>query len=189
MQWIRTLPEGTPAELAAMGKTFIWDEALPVVRQDCDYRPVLAQLAADTVIVEWDLAVSPEQIEAFTASAALTPDEVQVAPYRLYPASTALPGPVWAHRCSDGRGGWRWITEADRAADLIGFGLVYLPLAIVRQYLAETSGPSSDTTFSRWHYERVQRTVYVDWDVRPIHLHYRLDNQTDIALGTNRWAI
>jgi hypothetical protein len=59
-----------------------------------NYVPVFEQPDDDTVIVEWDIAVSQEDVTTFTGTAWRSPGGVQVAPYRLYPRSTALPNPV-----------------------------------------------------------------------------------------------
>jgi len=42
----------------------------------------------DTVLVVWDLAVSAEDRERFAGHVEAARDQVQVAPYRLYPVST-----------------------------------------------------------------------------------------------------
>ena len=165
MRWVRTWPERIPP-----GRSYVVDGIPKILMSGHDYAPVLAQLDGDTVIVEWDLAVSPEDIRAFENWCEIDPEEVHVAPYRLYPVSTGLPAPVWAHR-RVGRAS-PWITKGDAECDLFGFGLVYLPLAVVRRHLDAKLGVTGDARFSQWHYGAGLGPVQVHWDVRPIHLHY-----------------
>jgi hypothetical protein len=138
--------------------------------RDYNYVPVLSQLDSDTVIIEWDLAVELADITRFTSACQADPGRVRVAPYRLYPRSTNLPEAVWAHRKVATHPAW--ITEADQECELFGFGLVYLPHEIVRQYLATSPEVTGDAIFSQWHHAQGVGPVPVSWDVRPIHLHY-----------------
>lgn len=165
MRWIRTWPERIPP-----GRSYVVDSLPRVIMAGHDYAPVLAGLDGDTVIVEWDMAVSREDIARFTLFCQAEPGRVHVAPYKLYPVSTNLPGPVWAHRRA--AGGHPWIAEGMPYCDLFGFGLIYLPNAIVRKYLATDPGMVSDGRFSRWHHAAGLGPVPVHWDVRPVHLHY-----------------
>jgi hypothetical protein len=135
-----------------------------------NYLPVLEQLDGDTVIVEWDLAVSREDTARFTAACQASPGRVRVAPYKLYPISTNLQAPVWAHR-RVGRNP-PWITPADQECDLFGFGLAYLPHMIVKEYLETGPEVSSDALFSQWHHTVKLGPVPVCWDVQPVHLHH-----------------
>jgi hypothetical protein len=137
---------------------------------DYNYVPVLEQLDGDTVIAEWDIAVSREDIGRFTLFCQAAPELVRVAPYRLYPRSTNLPEPVWAHR-RVGRNP-PWIAENEPVCDLFSFGLVYLPHAVVSKYLATNPETTGDALFSQWHHGQGLGPVPVAWDVRPTHLHY-----------------
>jgi hypothetical protein len=164
VRWVRTWPAEIPE-----GRSYVVDR-LPRIEMDRNYVPVLEQLDGDTVIVEWDLAVSFEDRERFTAACEAEPDRVRVAPYRIYPVSTNLERPVWAHRRRVGHP--PWITEGDKECDLFSFGLVYLPHQVVKQYLATSPEVSSDARFSLWHYGEGLGPVPVSWDVKPTHLHY-----------------
>lgn len=159
---VRSWPAVIPA-----GRGYVTDILPRAVMDNHDYRPVLDGLDDDVIIAEWDIAFGLEDIERFAAACEAEPGKARVAPYRLYPASTGLASPVWAHRDIDGT----WISDGEPACDLFGFGLVYLPLAIVRQHLTDTHGAVSDDTFSRWHHRRYGPTA-VQWDVRLTHLHY-----------------
>lgn len=165
MRWVRTWPDRIPE-----GRNYVVDQLPRIVMSGHDYAPVLAALGENTVIVEWDIAVTPEHVRAFTSACEFDPDRVHVAPYLLYPVSTGLPEPVWAHRRA-GRNP-AWIKKGDLGCDLFGFGLVYLPHAIVARYLATGPGVAGDARFSKWHHQAGLGPVPVHWDVRPVHLHY-----------------
>lgn len=168
MRWVRTWPAKIP-----LGRAHVVD-LLPRIEMDSyNYVPVLEQIAdggEDTVIVEWDIAVSFEDRQRFTEICECSPDRVHVAPYRLYPVSTNLPEPVWAHRNANRHP--PWIAKYDLECDLFGFGLVYLPHAIVAKYLATSPETTGDAIFSQWHHRERLGPVLVSWDVRPVHLHY-----------------
>lgn len=168
MRWVRTWPAKIP-----VGRAYVSDLLPRIEMADYKYVPVLEQIVVageDTVIIEWDLAVSLEDRERFTITCAADPDRVHVAAYPLYPVSTGLPEPVWAHR-KVGRNP-AWITKGEPWCDLFSFGLVYLPHAIVSKYLATAPEVSSDDLFSRWHHREGLGIVPVHWNVTPVHLHY-----------------
>lgn len=165
MRWVRTWPERIPA-----GRSYVVDGLPRIEMSGHDYAPVLGQLDGDTVIVEWDLAVSREDMDRFTSICEFAGGRVRVAPYVLYPVSTGLPEPVWAHR-HVGRNP-AWIKTGDLSCDLFSFGLVYLPHAIVKRYLETDPGVAGDARFSQWHHAAGLGPVPVCWDVRPVHLHY-----------------
>lgn len=165
MRWVRTWPTKIPND-----RSYVVDQ-LPRIEMDSyNYVPVLEQLDGDTVVVEWDVVVSQEDIGLFTLLCQLEPNRVRVAPYRLYPVSTNLPDAVWAHR----RFGRlpQWIREGEPYCDQFGFGLVYLPHSIVAKYLATSPEVTGDSIFSQWHHDAGLGPVPVSWDVRPVHLHY-----------------
>jgi hypothetical protein len=165
VRWVRTWPAKIPT-----GRAHVADLLPRIEMTGYNYVPVLEQLDGDTVIVEWDLAVSYEDRALFTAACLAEPDRVRVAAYRLYPRSTALPEPVWAHRRWGRHPGW--ITEGEPFCDMFSFGLVYLPHAIVGKYLATGPEVTGDSIFSQWHHDQGLGPVPVAWDVQPVHLHY-----------------
>ncbi len=59
-----------------------------VVIDNHDYK-ALAELDSDVLLLEWDIAVGKEDVEAFARRAKATPGDVLVAPYLLY-----VPEPV-----------------------------------------------------------------------------------------------
>lgn len=170
--WVRSWPNREAHYLPMMGRRFVWDPFTPRVEMDHDYRPLLAGLDASTVIVEWDIAFGADDAALFERYCLEDPNIVHVAPYYVYPASTALRDKVWVHRIAKGQTPYRWTTRDDSSCDLFGFGMVYLPLQTIRDYLSETDEITTDATFSLWHYNTGRGSVPIHWDVRVIHLHY-----------------
>lgn len=143
-----------------------------------DYR-CLADIDDDIVLIEWDIAAGGDQLEEFMGRAKADPEQVRVAPYLLYPRSTGAKAPFYVHRVR-GPGANHYVrgTE-DEWCSYFGFGLVYLPRALVQAFIPTLSPRSkfSDTTFSYWHWRhapREVRRVPIDWDLHVIHLHYDL---------------
>jgi hypothetical protein len=121
------------------------------------------------ILLEWDIAVSPEDLEAFWHHARSVSTRVLVAPYRLYPVSTGLEHPVWAHRVADDPE--RWIEYSERWCDYFSLGMVYLPPGVISRY-ARTNQRMTDTMFASWYRKTYDVQTYVDWSVHPVHLHY-----------------
>jgi hypothetical protein len=165
VRWVRTFPLDIPP-----GRSYVVDDLPRMLMSGYNYVPAFKRLDGDTVIAEWDIAFTAEDRDRFTAACEAEPGRVHVAPYRLYPVSTGLPEPVWAHRAAGRLPAW--ISEDDEACDLFSFGLVYLPAEIVCRYLATMPETTGDAIFSQWHREQIGVRVPVHWDVRPIHLHY-----------------
>lgn len=168
MRWLRAFPTVIPP-----GRPYVADgiERAPV--DNYDYRPALQLAAAsgdDLILLDWDIALAKEDRDAFALLCASEGHGVAVAPYRLYPESTGLPAPVWAHRSMPAR---RWVSRWDSHCDLFGFGCVYLPHGVIRSYLARNRGRCTDTSFSEWHYQMAgPSAVPIFWEIRAAHLHY-----------------
>jgi len=177
MLWLRSWPADIPP-----GRRYVMDDlprlvisghdlatgwSLPRAREQTDARGFF--------LVEWDIAYSLGDETAMEERAAEFPDAPFVAPYKLYPVSTGLPGPVWAH--SNGElPGETWISIGARDCDHFAFGMVYLPWAMVDRFLAErhafTDPRFTDTNFSIWHRRTYAQRVRVLWKARPVHLHW-----------------
>lgn len=152
---------------APVGAGWSLEQVLSRVRGQTDVRGFF--------LVEWDIAYSDGDRRAMEAAARGYPDEVCVAPYKLYPRSTGLPGPVWAH--SNGElPGAAWIGIGDQHCDHFAFGMVYLPAALVEGFLRDRplmADPRfTDTNFSLWHFHSVGKPVRIAWAARPVHLHW-----------------
>lgn len=146
-----------------------------------DYAP-LADMGEDLIHLDWDMAVSPEDLDTFAHLAMAAPQDVLVAPYRTYPGSIFgadpqgrdLESPVWTAKVySDAREqSMRNVTEDDTHAHLWGFGLVYLPAKWLCGYAARFPGEKmGDGEFSGWYYRQAGPALLA-WGVRPVHLNF-----------------
>lgn len=170
MRVVRSWPAVVPD-----GRCYVQDTTERLVMSDYDYR-VLSDVDDDVVLIEWDLAVDRDQFDVFLTRVAAAPDDVLVAPYKLYaPISRRidLEHSIYAHRrYTSDESAMRFVTEDDHTCHLFGFGLVYLPRALVGAYLAEhPDAHFDDGAFSGWHYRNVRQDVPIAWETRPVHLH------------------
>lgn len=171
--WPATIPEGRSyvvddIERFVMGG----EEGVP----EFDYRG-LVRYDEDLVLIEWDIAVGGEQLSRFMARAAAEPHKVRVAPYLLYRGHRPdrPQHPFYCHRVRE-PGRRKFVTgPEDQFCHMFGFGLIYLPNALIQRFMAQIGehGRFTDTTFSRWHMQKVHTPVPIDWDCHAIHLHYR----------------
>jgi hypothetical protein len=152
---------------------------------NCDYRPIFEAVDDDLLMLEWDIAVTKEDIHRFAAMARVSPQRILVAPYRIY-YEHILPEPVWAHRRWDGQpagmanpAGAVPVQTGDLTCNLFGLGMVYLPRHLTRTCAqARWSNSIGDVQFSMWHYNFVSKEVPIAWDIRPVHLNYQLEGST-----------
>ena len=119
-----------------------------------------------------------DQLARFMDCAKAEPDRVRVAPYYLYRRGGSGRSPLLPFYCHRIRepGTRSWVKGPDDThCHMFGFGLIYLPIALVKAFVAQM-GPTSkfgDTEFSRWHMRNAKhRDVPIDWDCHAIHLHY-----------------
>lgn len=196
LRWIRTMP----CQPASIGRSYIVDDPsqCQVFYHDGynNYRPVMESLSTDAVLLDWDIAVSREDRIRFEQHIADDPDIVQIAPYLLYrgPKHMDIPAdePQYAAfppeiiRASLPKVHPLYLPDAPPRDDVhiregepraatFGFGMIYLPLAVVRRFLEECHVRQvTDGAFSIWHYRVLQKETPVHWDVRPIHLNYSM---------------
>ena len=178
MRLLRSWPETVPG-----GRAYVHDDMPRLIMKNFDYRAPLTDVNDDVLLIEWDLAIGKEDLIAFAARAAATPDDVLVAPYRLYHAASGRdrPQPVWVHRRYEGTGdseSLRHVTPDDETCHLWGLGLTYLPRWIVAECLAAWDGTLTDGALSGWHHRNIKTDVPIAWDIRPVHLHYRIPTIT-----------
>jgi hypothetical protein len=165
-----------PAQIPS-GRNYVNDQIERFVMGDYRYDG-LADLDDDILLVEWDTAFGPEDLERFTEFALADPGRVAVAPYRLYVTSIRnqpLPKPVWVHRYDTNR----HVDEGDPFCHWFGLGMTYLPRELIRLFMLECRRRNwaeglNDCTFSMWHWRVTKRQVPICWGVRPVHLHYQL---------------
>jgi hypothetical protein len=159
--WFRTWPRKAED---FRGRNYVVDQIPRILTEDShSYDKVVSQLPGSSVVIEWDIVVSPEMIETFNGHVARAPSRVQVAPFRLYEGT---PRPVWAHRKFNKDGHVVWVEEGDEVCDLFAIGLVYFPAWFVSTIPPEHA--THDEPMGRW----LDAPVPIHWDVRPIHLHY-----------------
>jgi hypothetical protein len=159
MRLLRSWPARIPE-----GRSYVVDDLPRLVIDGFDYA-ALRTSSDDVLLLEWDIAVGQEDLLRFAQRAAATPDDVLVAPYRLYPEGSGWSEPVWAHR----RNYLEWVDEGEPVCVMFGLGMAYLP----RKLLAAFAGDRlDDASFSTWHYANVGKAVPIAWDVRPVHLNY-----------------
>lgn len=147
-----------------------------------DYRR-LVDLDDDIVLIEWDIAVGGQDLAKFMQRAKAEPDQVRVAPYLLYRGGRNTRAgrpqiPFWVHRIRTQRVR-AWASPEDTHCQMFGFGLVYLPAALLRAFVAQMQPNThfGDSEFSRWHMRNAPqhlRDVPIDWDISVVHLHYEL---------------
>lgn len=185
MKITRTWPPSNPE--FKRGRNYIEDEFPRTYIKEYD-NSSLVDYESNIVVLEWDMAVSFEDLDCFCELASQTPDQVMVAPYKLYPASDpqAVPvGGAFAHRIVQNPVTLhaRWLTIADWYCDLFGFGMVYLPLDLIKHFLRdqEKNGLAdkrmTDANFSAWHYRTIKSPVAVNWLCKPVHLHYETPSE------------
>ena len=143
----------------------VWDNLEKVVVARHDYIPVRDRLLSGrdegVIHLDWDIAVSKEDLKRMRDRARNEPDLGFVAPYRLYPHNAC------AHRHSDG-------TPIGSAAvcELPAFGAIYLPRRLAAEWQPAGHDPRmTDTNFAAWA-DSIGYKWPVDWRINAIHLHY-----------------
>lgn len=174
MRLVRSFPREIPD-----GRNYVVDDAERLVNEGYDYRGLIGM--GDVIHVDWDTAVSREDLATFAAAARATPNRVLVAPVPMYPAPDR-PGLRTAHwnlrRYLPGQQQMRYCNPADLAAHLFGFGMVYLPGVLLTAFGQELGSPVAprfgDIEFASWHHRFAEPGAQILWEVRPVHLHYRI---------------
>jgi hypothetical protein len=166
LTWYRSWPTEVPE-----GRAYVVDSMDRLPMSDCNYRtvPLWPDDEPGICLLEWDVALALPERERFAELALTHPDRVLVAPYTKPYHS----GPhQQLHRMVDQTP----IPEGQDFCHYFGFGCVYLPREMVREFEADylkADRPRrqfSDVTFSLWHLKTYGRAD-VTWDVRPQHLH------------------
>lgn len=171
MRLVRSWPSRPPT-----GKSFVVDDAERVEVDDYDYHR-LPDLGDDVINLDWDIAVAREDVERFALQSRSEPERLLVAPYPIYPDTRpGLPGVTWPMRRHED-GGLRYVRTGEPTCHLFGFGMTYLPRGLLRGFVEENPGVRlDDTAFAGWHYRENATEVPIAWDVRPVHLNYRISS-------------
>lgn len=175
MKLVRSWPGRPPA-----GHPCVIDDATRLINDEYDYQE-LGLFGDDILHLDWDMAVHREDLIRFAAMAREDPGRVLVAPYRIYPDSRrGLHEPLWAAKRYEA-GGMRYVREGEPTCHIFGFGMVYLPGALIARFLAEFASELEagrvkldDVAFSGWHHKNVEPEARIAWDVRPVHTNYRI---------------
>jgi hypothetical protein len=173
---IRSFPATVPADRA-----YVVDDAERLVNEGYSYRG-LAAYGDDVVHLDWDQAVDLPDLKRFVRRCQRDPKRARVVPVKV--TAEARPGLpnrwVWNCRVYTPGGGLRYAVETDHAADLFGFGMVYLPAHALEEFeeefrdgLDDGSVRFDDTGFSGW-YTRTHGPAVIDWDIPCVHLHYSI---------------
>lgn len=177
MKLIRSWPDPLP-----QGRNHVVDDAPRMLNSNYSYLG-LADIGDDLIQLDWDTAVSREDLTVFAALAREQPDRVLVAPVPVYPDSRrGLDGTIWnLRRYTDGETRMRYVQTGELTCHLFGFGMVYLPQALIRAFVDAHSADIEagrirfdDSSFAGWHHRNVQAETWIAWQVRPIHVHYRI---------------
>jgi len=160
------------------GRARVEDDTTRLLNEGYEYRG-LRDFDDDILHLDWDMAVSKEDLVSFAGKAKQRSDEVRVAPYLIYPDTRpGLPKPTWSCRkyTADDRSQLRYISDGEETCHLFGFGMVYLPrdliIGFTDTYPAGGRVLMDDNAFSTWHHAEVKAETALDWDVKPIHLNY-----------------
>lgn len=178
MRLVRSWPAVIPA-----GRSYVVDDIERFVmggegQRPYDYRGLL-DYEDDIVLIEWDIAIGGEKLHLFMARAKEAPEQIRVAPYKLYRrgGQEGRPQvPFYVHRIRTERNR-SWAKPQDTHCQMFGFGLVYLPRWALEGFVRQMPDKShfGDTEFSNWHRRNAPvhlRDVPIDWDCEAVHLHY-----------------
>ncbi len=115
----------------------------------------MLSLNEDFMIIEQDIVPTLQIIQEIEKC----PELICVARYNLYPVSTLLQTPVYAHRIVIGDDKYRWVDDNDKYADLYGFGLVRFRkevIPLLKEYFDKNGFKewiNLDTRISLWTYQ------------------------------------
>lgn len=164
--WLRSwVPYEVPKD-----RCVVLDDLDRIAIDQHDYRPLCDVDLDGVFLVEWDLAVAPEEANWFERQALETPDRVRVAPYRCYDAWSSW----WIHWHGTSELDLRFVDYGEPFCDGFGFGLTYLPMPLLRAWRKDRGHLEklTDLTFSTWHVANGLGKVPIDWAVRPVHVHW-----------------
>lgn len=177
MRVVRTYPIMHPETLR--GRARVEDEIERCYISDYDNRSLL-DFKSDVLVLEWDIALSREDLESLV-ELCRGYDDVLSVPYRLYfESDVRIPKTgVWSSQIllDPVTLASRWVRSDDLTCDMFGFGCTFVPYRLLLQFVEDggfRAGDSrmTDTNFSLWHYRRISRKVPLLWDFKPVHLHY-----------------
>jgi hypothetical protein len=157
---------------------YIHDDFERVMVDDYNYIE-LVKLGRDVIHLDWDVAVSPEDLDMFALYANDDRARVNVVPMYLYPGSpngaTFRSGnrPIWnVYQKLDHAPWQRECEPRDAYCSVFGFGMVYLPYRWLRAWHQETKeNVLTDQSFSEWYNDKNGMTP-IFWNIHPVHINY-----------------
>ena len=204
MKWVRSYVgslEETMKTADATKRGFVYDptQCEPVFIQGYNYWDMFNEADDDIILIEWDTALSYEDRRLFEGHCRANNKVPHVAPYKHYVYKNRWQRVGWVHRNST----MCFVHEGDPYAFYVGFGLVYLPLQVMKDCVdavknrmlvkddrdrdfvlgipqgedrenSVTENLITDCTFSFWHATTTRQPIQIHWDVRPVHLHYEV---------------
>lgn len=176
MRLVRSFPTTIPA-----GRSYVVDDAERLMNEDYSYRGLVA-LADDVIHLDWDTAVGRDTLIGFAKRCREAPERVRVAPQRFEAGHRrGFNTPRW--NCltySNDDQVLNYVATGAPEAHLFGFGMVYLPRAILQEFedahreqLDSGEIRFGDTSFAGWHYRRYGGAP-IDWDATTVHIHYSM---------------
>jgi hypothetical protein len=178
MIWVRSFP--SPGDFAENDldrkRNYVHDDMPKLIMSGCNYKTVSEFRSLGTedgwpeenfCMLEWDIALDTQSQRVFAAEALLEPRRVLVAPYRWHDNWIDFVG-------NDGRGPTpesRSVIESDTTCDSFGLGCIYLPRAVLSEFLATMNHLGfTDYTFGQW-YRQKYGPARLTWRVHPQHVH------------------
>jgi hypothetical protein len=164
MKILRSFPDdGGPP-----GRAHVEDDLERYLNRPYDYSGLPAY-HDDILLLEWDIAVSRTDLGIF-AQRVKGRDWPAVAPFLNRDGTHYM---HWRYIGEPRREQYRPIRKWERTCDLFGFGMVYFPAWVLRDYPPGWGNSSilSDGSLPRWLQTLPQaRPVPVDWDITVVHL-------------------
>lgn len=128
------------------------------------------------VWTDQDMAFDPTDVRAMRAAIATDPTAIHAAPYKIWNVDGTS---HWCHRhWPDRSRPPQWGHLGDWRIDLWGFGLTYVPHALMERVEAMPGAwvrlvfPNADTELSKIALEEPRIQAYLVPDALPIHLHW-----------------
>ena len=171
-------------------RNWVKDDAERIENTGWDYKEILS-FRDDIIQLDWDTAVSREQMFLFADFIKEEPDRCAVAPQYLYRQIDGVIQSkhwnVWYHEPGSDTTTLGELGQECKPGDPIsnefGFGMVYLPKKMIEDYIrAYPTIAFKDTSFSPWMRETGQ-TGRICWEAASAHLHYSMREVEDIING------
>jgi hypothetical protein len=150
------------------GRAHVEDDLERYLNRPYDYSG-LAAYGDDILLLEWDIAVSRTDLGIF-AQRVKGRDWPAVAPFLDRDGTKYM---HWRRFGEPNREQYRPIRKGEPDCDLFGFGMVYFPAWVLRDYPPGWGNSSilSDGSLPRWLQSLPHaRPVPVDWDIVVVHL-------------------